>query len=627
MSALDIAAIVRELSAVLPARVNSVHSPAASTLALEVYSQKAGRALTIVLDADGFVFLTGNQFKTLERSTLLEEFVELRGSWVHFCTQADFDRVVTMEFSGGYAAVLELLSKGNIVLLKEGRVLSALNYIRVKGRRIEPGSEYAPPPVRGAPLEQPVQVDGASLIQALSRAYNAPAELLEEGIRRAGRDPLEAPSGVPPETLERIRLECTAIIEQVRTGDTEPNIVQQGEVPVSFHPVRFTQREGTTTVVFPTMNEAVSAYYESFIVDKVSRQATAARSHAIEAKLASAGKSRQTAEEYATRASEIRRVAQTILANPDAISRALVLARGKEFDKANAILNGLSLAVKNATGISVTLEGGVNLDPRLSPFVNAGRLFEQAKQLERKAEEALKVASRLEEEARRAEEERATALTSSAIHTIVHRKWFEKYRWFFTSTGKLVIAGRDSSQNQSIVRRFAKRGCTVLHADIQGAPLTLITEAADEVSLVEAACFAASYSKAWEQELTSLDVFYADGSEVSVTPASGEYLPKGGVMFHRKEWIKGVKLGLRIGLYSLEHEKRVAAWPSSTERQWAVEIAPGRLDRNTTSKRILRILTAAFENDPYVAALRVDDILPLLPGPCSLRTRLDGRAI
>jgi predicted ribosome quality control (RQC) complex YloA/Tae2 family protein len=621
MSALDIAAVVKELSALLPARVNSVHSPASNTVALEVYSQKAGRTLTVVLDADGFVFFTPNQFKTLERSQLLERFVELRGAWVHSCTQLDFDRVVKIEFSGGYATVLELLSKGNIMLLKEGRVVAALDYIKVKGRRIEPGAEYTPPPVRGAPLDQPLQVSGASLIQALSRVYNAPAELLEEGIRRAGRNPLETPAGVPPDTIERIRRECISIIEQVKGGNTEPNVVREGELFLSFHPVKFVQREGTTVVALPTMNEAVSTYYESFIADKVSRQATAARASAIEAKLASAKKSRETAEEYKTRAKEIRRVAHTILENTDAVSTALGLARRKEFEKAKALLDGLSLAAKSATGIAITLEGNVELDPRLTPFINANRLFERAKELERKGEEALKVASRLEEEARLAEEKRSSEQASTRLHTILRRKWFEKYRWFYTSTRKLVIAGRDSSQNQSIVRRFARKGCTALHADIQGAPLTLITEEADGQSLLEAACFAASYSKAWQEELASVDVFYADGSEVSVAPASGEYLPKGGVIFHRKEWLKGVKLGLRIGLYQFEHEKRVAVWPSVTERDWVVEIAPGRLDRNVASKRIIKILVTTLAGDPYVDALRVDDILPLLPGRCSLRTK------
>jgi predicted ribosome quality control (RQC) complex YloA/Tae2 family protein len=54
------------------------------------------------------------------------------------------------------------------------------------------------------------------------------------------------------------------------------------------------------------------------------------------------------------------------------------------------------------------------------------------------------------------------------------KEWFERYRWFITSNGLLVIGGRDSSSNSAIIRKHMTDQDLVFHAEIHGSPFFLI---------------------------------------------------------------------------------------------------------------------------------------------------------
>lgn len=52
--------------------------------------------------------------------------------------------------------------------------------------------------------------------------------------------------------------------------------------------------------------------------------------------------------------------------------------------------------------------------------------------------------------------------------------WFEKFYWFMSSQGFLVISGRDSHQNELLVKRYMKSGDLYMHSDYGGAASTVI---------------------------------------------------------------------------------------------------------------------------------------------------------
>jgi hypothetical protein len=70
-----------------------------------------------------------------------------------------------------------------------------------------------------------------------------------------------------------------------------------------------------------------------------------------------------------------------------------------------------------------------------------------------------------------------------------------------------------------------------------------------ENTINEAAEFVASYSRAWKENWGVIDVFYVQPEQVSKSPPSGEFLPKGSFMISgKKNFIKNSKTQLAIAL-------------------------------------------------------------------------------
>ncbi|PIU21793.1 MAG: hypothetical protein COT15_00555, partial [Candidatus Diapherotrites archaeon CG08_land_8_20_14_0_20_34_12] len=98
------------------------------------------------------------------------------------------------------------------------------------------------------------------------------------------------------------------------------------------------------------------------------------------------------------------------------------------------------------------------------------------------------------------------------------KKWYEKFHWFFSSTGFLVLAGRDMKSNELLVKKYMKPKDVYFHAEIQGAAHCIIkTEGneVDEITKKEAAIFAANFSKAWAGGLSSVDIYSVKPEQVS----------------------------------------------------------------------------------------------------------------
>ena len=139
------------------------------------------------------------------------------------------------------------------------------------------------------------------------------------------------------------------------------------------------------------------------------------------------------------------------------------------------------------------------------------------------------------------------------------KKWFEKFRWFTTSDGFLVIGGRDASSNEAIFKKYITPNDLVFHTNFPGSPLAVIKnpdkENIPDTSIKEAADFVASYSIAWKENWGVVDVFYVLPNQVSKTPPSGEFLPKGSFMISGKKIImKGAQTQLALALEFLKIE-------------------------------------------------------------------------
>jgi predicted ribosome quality control (RQC) complex YloA/Tae2 family protein len=241
---------------------------------------------------------------------------------------------------------------------------------------------------------------------------------------------------------------------------------------------------------------------------------------------------------------------------------------------------------------------------------NAARYYELAKKYRQKAEGAAKAIGETEKKLAALEKKRVEAAAPKKKR---EREWYEKFRWFFSSSGMLVLGGRDATQNEVLVAKHLEPNDLFFHADVHGAPAVVVKNgaAADAQTLAEAAQFSVSNSSAWKAGYGSADAYAVTPQQVS-KHAHGEYVPKGGfIISGARRWFRGIELRMRLGVA----RQRLECMPAAAGAQRFVaslELKPGGEEKGALAKKIRTFLSAKIPKDS-AELLDVDEIVQLLP--------------
>ena len=163
--------------------------------------------------------------------------------------------------------------------------------------------------------------------------------------------------------------------------------------------------------------------------------------------------------------------------------------------------------------------------------------------------------AKIEKELREAEELKSlkpAALMEALAKRKVEREnkeWYEKFRWFTSSDGFLVVAGKDTVSNEVLVKKYTSQEDAVFHAEISGAPFAVVKaegKTISEQTLHEAGEFAASFSRAWRENAGSADVYWVKLDQLSKSGPSGESVPHGAfAVVGKRNWTRSVPLRSR----------------------------------------------------------------------------------
>lgn len=254
----------------------------------------------------------------------------------------------------------------------------------------------------------------------------------------------------------------------------------------------------------------------------------------------------------------------------------------------------------------------VVLSVRESPEKNAARYFEEAKKAKKKLEGAKKALAQTRAKLEALERAERKAQASKPQPKEKRKKaWYEKFHWCFSSEGFLVIAGRDATSNEILVKKHAEAGDLVFHTDMSGSPFALVKGEGREVpqpTKEEAAQLVACYSKAWKLNMPGLEVFYVAPEQVSKTPNAGEFLAKGAFVIRGKTTYLHPALEFAVGPYN----GAVMGGPPSAVRahcEKSVLVVPGDAKTSDAAKLIQK----AIGGD-------LDEIVAVLPaGGCAVK--------
>jgi predicted ribosome quality control (RQC) complex YloA/Tae2 family protein len=204
---------------------------------------------------------------------------------------------------------------------------------------------------------------------------------------------------------------------------------------------------------------------------------------------------------------------------------------------------------------------------------NASYYFEQSKKYSKKAEQAKKAIEKLKE--KKVEEKEEKKKKQEVV----------QYPHFFTSSSSLYcVSGRNAEENEKLLREATDKDL-MFHADIQGAGLVLLKNGlnASLEDKLDAACYAACYSKAWVNGYSSIDVYAFKKEQVyKEHQKAGSFYIKG-----EREWFKHTALRLKVAIINEKLFILPYRWKGKVDKE--IELRPGNIDKNTAAKKLAEI--------------------------------------
>jgi len=515
----------------------------------------------------------------------------IEGKRLESVAQIAGDRVVCLDF-GKEKVVLEWVREGNLVLLDgESKIVYALEPKEMRDRTLKPGEKYRSPPRLGDIFSGDIEklyesfrsMPKRGAIVAFSLVTSLPPDLVAEAMYREGIS-LDAKAGSL--SFSQFRSVATKGIEIFLESLKDPSRgYHAGGWVYSFKPTHVT----TDFVEVEFQKAFPEELLRRIIADITPREQTV--SSVLEKTLEDYLRKLKLLEE------NISQIEQIIYDY-----RALVEDK-KPWSLIESTLREKYPSIKKVDPSSplivVELEGiEIEIDPSQNVYANIELHYDKIKSIRKRLSEA----KTKEEQAKPKQVKQKIAASGP---------WYTQFRYFWTTNGFLVVAGKSAGQNQLLVRRYLEDKDIFLHADIHGAAAVVVKTGGKDVpekDILEAAQFAACYSSAWRGGLYTIDVYWVPASQVSLKAPSGEYLAKGSFMIYgKKNYVRGVKLELLIGV---NEKGELLALP--TERNPTdgcfLKVTPGPYRKDLATRKIIEFLKRECN-----FKAREEDVVKLLP--------------
>lgn len=216
------------------------------------------------------------------------------------------------------------------------------------------------------------------------------------------------------------------------------------------------------------------------------------------------------------------------------------------------------VASKRRTSSAGDKRLAVDVDLALSPWSNARQYYDQKKSAAVKEQKTLQSSGK----ALRSTERKVTAdlkkglkQEKQVMRPVRNQKWFEKFMYFISSEGYLVVGGRDAQQNEVLYKRYLRKGDVYVHADLEGAASIIVKNKPAVLgspippsTLSQAGILAVATSSAWDAK-AKMSAWWVKPDQVSRTALTGEYLTTGAFTIRgQKNYLPPAQLLLGFGV-------------------------------------------------------------------------------
>jgi hypothetical protein len=177
---------------------------------------------------------------------------------------------------------------------------------------------------------------------------------------------------------------------------------------------------------------------------------------------------------------------------------------------------------------------------------------------------------------------------------------YEKYRWFFTSSKKLVVGGKSAEQNDNLLKELKSQDedFVVMHTSSPGSPFSIILSDKKKIGaddLEQTAVFTACFSKAWKEKkkTVSVDIFSLSQLRKTKSMKTGSWNVLGKV--ERKT--------VTLELVLTKQNNKLRAVPSKITKDFFLKIIPGKIDKTQMLVKLQTEIPESFSEQEFLSAL------------------------
>ncbi|KAJ2629453.1 hypothetical protein H4R22_003307 [Coemansia sp. RSA 1290] len=575
----------------------------------------------------------------------------------------EFAAAAGAQAEGTYHIICEFYASGNIILTDHNyNILTLLRVVHIEdektfavGMRYKLGDERDIEPVDAAQLVEYLQKAGPkdNLKRMLSMYGSYGPSLTEHVILLSGLSPtlkVAAAMDLSPQSPQITALveaygKALEIVEKLGR-EVCPGYISflpqnDEEVFDEFGPWLFEQYRNRQYREFPSFSDAADVFFSNIEAQKLktkAHQQELAAERKLEAikqehhgRVAALEKTHRKTEEQARRIEmNLEFVDQAILIIRQAVAAGMdwqeldELVRDQREEgnpvaerivQLNLSINQITLELDDPNSSDDESDGSsddesernefsgplqVDVDIFETAFGNAQRYYNFRRQAGIKHAKTLAVSSQALQSAEQKIQSdlRATKITAT-VSQMRKPLWFEKFAWFMSSDGYLVLAGHDMQQNELLVKRHLRPGDAYVHADIHGAASVIVknkmsaapesTSLTDKAlaenkpkgelsaqsippsTLFQAGIMSVCQSRAWDAKILT-PAWWVEAHQVSKTAPTGEYLSTGSFMVRgKKNFLPPTQLVYGFGvLFRLADDESIARHAAARQQRQAI---------------------------------------------------------
>jgi len=568
------------------------------------------------------VWLTSVKIDQMEPNRLLKRLrSDLLRLKLKKIEQIGSERIAYFTFEGfgkEFILVGEFFSDGNILLCnKDMKILALQHSIDVRHRKLSVGLEYTEPPKSELDIFNLTESDlndlkTTDLVSAkwVGRTLGLPKKYVEGIFEIANIDSKKIGNMLTNEEIKKLLETIKKIVSDVISENHDAIIVRNEKTEVL--PLKLGKLEGEITNV-NSFIEGLDTVFSGDIVEKGKSIQSSSSDKKIKELQTQIFEQEKAIETVKERSKNITNVANSLF---EMVSKGIISLKAIS---AQEVLDSHNAKLVNEKGISLIViqDEKIKINTESSLQSIASILFDEAKKQSGAISSIEDIKTKTEKKLEKFQNKTESEQDMMVVTEIRKKSWYERYRWFYTSDGYLVVGGRDAASNSAVVRKHLVKNDKIFHADIFGSPFFIIKDAenAPTTSMNEVAQATACFSRAWREGLYGVKAYWVHPEQVKKSAPSGQFLPKGSFTIEgQRNFINSENLKLAVGIIQQEDGYALTCGPPITIKKNSIcyaIIEPHGAEMVDTAKKI-RIEFSKIHEE-ITKKISIDDFVRVMP--------------